>query len=95
METEIMANDEKKRIKQQFYKNCYDAKVKNTDSQDKIVIGISSALFGILLTLDTNVIADKAGAKCLLVALLISNAFTLILSLLSLCLANKDRKSVV
>lgn len=72
-----------------FVNKNYEAKVKNTDNQDKIIIAISSALFGVLLaSLDKDMFIDNQSAKVLLVILLISNTLTLVLSLLSLVLAN-------
>lgn len=85
----------KQELYNDFTNKCYEAKVKNTDNQDKIIIAISSGLFGILLaSLDKDMFVDNQCAKALLVALLVSNTLTLILSLLSLVLANKaiDKK---
>lgn len=71
-------------------KICFATRNKNIESQDKIIITVSSALFGILLTIfDKNMIADNECARMLLAVLLISNTLTLLLALLSFSCANK------
>ncbi len=71
-------------------KICFATRNKNIESQDKIIITVSSALFGILLTIfDKNMIANNECARILLVILLVSNTFTLFLALLSFSCANK------
>ena len=87
-----MSEDELKENEYQehreFIKDCDKAQDKNIQSQDKIVIAISSGLFGLLLTiLDKNLLNENQ--ICAFKALLASNAATLILALLAFSAANK------
>lgn len=90
-----MSEDEIKEKEYQEYCNFVkrgdEAQCKNTQTQDKIVITISSGLFGLLLT-----ILDKGwinvSQSCAFKALLISNAATLILALLAFSTANQAIK---
>ena len=71
-------------------KSCYATKNKNIEGQDKIVIAISSAVFGLLLAIfDKNMIEDNQCTETLLTFLLFSNGAALFSSLWSFFFANK------
>lgn len=71
------------------YKNI-DIKRDNVKGQDKIIITISSALFGIVLTMfDKDTFASSEVARLFLLLLLITNSVTLIVGLLSFYFGNK------
>lgn len=85
-------NDEKLTEKEyqnfiEFRNSCEDTKEKNNQSQDKMVVAISSALFGILLAIvDKKLLAQIP--HILFGALIVSNALTLICALVSYSTAN-------
>ena len=72
-------------------KTCEFLKNKNSDTQDKIIMTISSALFGILLAIFDKDLLDKSQiSSCLFCILILSNALTLILSLVAFYTGNKS-----
>lgn len=74
--------------KQKYRDNCRETEMENHRAQDKAVMTISSALFGLLLTM-----YDKLNGQCqvniLLKLLVVTNALTLIMSILAFSVANK------
>ena len=94
MEDFKMSDDEKMTEKEyqeflEFRKSLDDTKEKNNQSQDKMVIAISSALFGLLLALVNNGLLTKM-PHTLFIALIASNALALICALVSYSTANKS-----
>lgn len=68
-----------------------DIKRDNIKGQDKIIITISSALFGILLTMfNKDMFAGSEVARLLLILLLTINSVTFIVNLLSFYFGNKS-----
>lgn len=77
-------------------KTCDAFKQKNLDGQDRLIITISSALFGLLLAIFDKDLLDKSQiSSCLFKILIISNALTLILSLISFYTGNKSLDKIV
>lgn len=71
----------------EFCNSCEDTQEKNSQSQDKLIIAISSALFGILLALLNGGLLAKVPQK-LFGVLILSGAITLICALVSYSTAN-------
>ena len=68
-----------------------NAREKNMQSLDKVVVAISSALFGLLLAIDSKTLLDKSQILSMLFkALIVSNAITIIFVLISYYTANKS-----
>lgn len=68
-----------------------NAREKNMQSLDKVVVAISSALFGLLLAIDSKTLLDKSQISLMLFKVLIaSNAVTIIFVLISYYTANKS-----
>ena len=69
---------------------------KNIDGQDKMVMSISSALFGILLAIfDKDLLIKGQISSCWFKILILSNALTLILVLVSFYMGNKSLDKIV
>lgn len=66
-----------------YEKLLHDAEKSNIQGQEKIVIGISSALFGLLLTMNGKISLDNEYATLWLKILIISNGIALFSSLMS------------
>ncbi|EJI8640962.1 hypothetical protein NET59_001801, partial [Campylobacter jejuni] len=71
---------------------CNELKNKNIELQDKIVMTISTALFGIIIVnLDKiSLLYTHPWTKILFITLIISNSVTIIFLLISLKIANKS-----
>lgn len=77
-------------------KTCDAFKQKNIDGQDKMVMSISSALFGILLAIfDKDLLIESQISSCWFKILILSNALTLILVLVSFYMGNKSLDKIV
>ena len=77
-------------------KTCDAFKQKNIDGQDKMVMSISSALFGILLAIfDKDLLIKSQISSCWFKILILSNALTLILVLVSFYMGNKSLDKIV
>lgn len=79
--------DELEKEFREYRIKLYESKEKNIDSENKVILSISSALFGLLLAM-----SDKFSTSCvknLLVILIISNTLTIIITLISFSFGNK------
>lgn len=88
-----MSEDELKEKKYQefcrFVEKCDETKEKNNQSQDKIVIAISSSLFGLLLAMHDKILSVQIGCFSeWLKIIIISNGLTLLLAIISYSIAN-------
>lgn len=84
-------NDKKFKEADKLWTAYEDAKERNLRSLDKVVVTISSALFGLLLAIFDKNLLDKSQIPSILFKILIiSNATTIIFALLSYCTANKS-----
>ena len=84
-------NDKRFKETDKLWTAYEDAKERNMQSLDKVVVAISSALFGLLLAIfDKNLLDKSPILPILFKILIISNATTIIFVLISYYTANKS-----
>lgn len=81
--------EEERKILSKYKDNCRETEMENNKFQDKAVMTISSALFGLLLTMHDKLEGYLCQVSVLLKCLVIINALTLIMSILAFSAANK------